>query len=304
MTFLVNHPILTFVVTIVLLWLSFVVGTVLRKRRSDMAEDERGDYGVLLAAILTLLGLIIAFTFSMAGTRYDQRKNLEEAEANAIGTEFVRADLLPTDAAEKVRGLLRSYLDQRILFYTDTGDQLREVNATTAKLQVELWEAVKTPAGTNRGAVDALTISGMNDVLNSQGYTQAAWWNRIPTGAWFLMWAIAICCNLMIGFYLRPQDPRGVRFIMPIVIAVAFVLIALRILIPPDGASSRSTPKISSALLTPFILTKHRRWSLQLYAPSGVAFSFPSYLQKQLKSWFMAKPPAWRTKTPLLRFCD
>ena len=226
MTFLVNHPILTFVVTVVVLWLSFLVGTVLRKRRSSMAEDERGDYGVLLAAMLTLLGLIIAFTFSMAGTRYDQRKNLEEAEANAIGTEFVRADLLPTDAAEKVRGLLRSYLDQRILFYTYTGDQLREVNATTAKLQVELWEAVKTPAGTNRGAVDALMISGMNDVLNSQGYTQAAWWNRIPMGAWFLMWAIAICCNLMIGFYLRPQDPRGVRFIMPIVIAVAFVLIA------------------------------------------------------------------------------
>jgi hypothetical protein len=233
MTFLVNHPILTFVVTVVVLWLSFLAGTVLRIRRSDMAEEERGDYGVLLAAMLTLLGLIIGFTFSMAGTRYDQRKNLEEEEANAIGTEYVRADLLPTDAAEKVRGLLRSYLDQCILFYTYRSDQLREVNATTAKLQAELWEAVKTPAAlgvglmdTNRGAVEALTVSGMNDVLNSQGYTQAAWWNRIPIGAWCLMWAIAICCNLMIGFYMRPKDPKSIRFIMPIIIAVAFLLIA------------------------------------------------------------------------------
>jgi hypothetical protein len=131
MTFLVNHPILTFVVTVLFLWLSFFGGTMLRKRRSDMAEEERRDYGVLLAATLTLLGLIIAFTFSMAGTRYDQRKNLEEEEANAIGTEYMRADLLPTDAAEKVRGLLRSYLDQRILFYTSSGDQLREINAIT-----------------------------------------------------------------------------------------------------------------------------------------------------------------------------
>jgi len=226
MTFLVNHPILTFVVTVVVLWLSFLLGTVLRKRRSGMAEEERGDYGVLLAAMLTLLGLIIGFTFSMAGTRYDQRKNLEEEEANAIGTEYVRAELLPADTAEKVRGLLRSYLDQRILFYTYSGDQLREVNATTAKLQAELWEAVKTPAGTNRGAVEALTVSGMNDVLNSQGYTQAAWWNRIPIGAWCLMWTIAICCNLMIGFYMRPNDPGSIRFIMPIVIGVAFFLIA------------------------------------------------------------------------------
>ena len=226
MAILVNHPILTFVVTVVVLWLSFLVGTALRKRRSDMAEEERGDYGVLLAAMLTLLGLIIGFTFSMAGTRYDQRKNLEEEEANAIGTEYVRADLLPNDAAEKVRGLLRSYLDQRILFYTSSGDQLREVNATTAKLQAELWEAVKIAADTNRSAVEALTVSGMNDVLNSQGYTQAAWWNRIPIGAWCLMWAIAICCNLMIGFYMRPKDPKSIRFIMPIVIAVAFLLIA------------------------------------------------------------------------------
>ncbi len=226
MTFLVDHPIVTFVVTVVVLWLSFLVGAVLRKRRSDMAEEERGDYGVLLAAMLTLLGLIIAFTFSMAGSRYDQRKNLEEEEANAIGTEYVRADLLPADAAERVRGLLRSYLDQRILFYTYRGDQLREVNATTAKLQAELWEAVKAPASTDRSSVEALTVSGMNDVLNSQGYTKAAWWNRIPLAAWGLLWAIAICCNLMIGFYMRPKDPKSIRFVMPIVIAVAFLLIA------------------------------------------------------------------------------
>jgi hypothetical protein len=226
MTLLVVHPILTFVVTVVVLWLSFQAGTLLRKRRSDMPEEERGDYGVLLAAMLTLLGLVIGFTFSMASTRYDQRKNLEEEEANAISTEYLRAELLPPDAAEKVRGLLRSYLDQRIWFYTYSGDQLREVNATTAKLQAELWEAVKTPADTNRGAVEALTVSGMNDVLNSQGYTQAAFWNRIPIGAWCLMWAIAICCNLMIGFYIRPNDPKGIRLIMPIVIAIAFFLIS------------------------------------------------------------------------------
>jgi hypothetical protein len=227
MAFLVDHPIVTFVVTVVLLWLSCLVGIALRRRRSDITEEERGDYGVLLAAMLTLLGLIIGFTFSMAGTRYDQRKNLEEEEANAIGTEYVRADLLPADAAEKVRGLLRSYLDQRVLFYTYTGDdQLREVNATTAKLQAELWEAVKASAATDRSSVEALAVSGMNDVLNSQGYTQAAWWNRIPLAAWGLMWALAICCNLMIGLYLRPKDPRSIRFVMPVVIAVALLLIA------------------------------------------------------------------------------
>jgi hypothetical protein len=226
MAFLVNHPILTFVVTIIILWLSSLLGVALRKHRFQLKEPERADYGVILAAILTLLGLIIGFTFSMASTRYDQRKNLEEEEANAIGTEYLRADLLPAADAQHLRALLRSYLDQRILFYTSRGEQLPQVNATTAKLQADLWDSVKTPAAADRTCVQALTIAGMNDVLNSQGYTQAAWWNRIPLAAWGLMWAIGICCNLMVGFYVSPDDHKGIRFILPIVTAVAFLLIS------------------------------------------------------------------------------
>ena len=57
------------------------------------------------------MGLLIGFTFSMAVSRYDQRKNHEEAEANAIGTEYVRADLLPIADAARARDLLRNYLD-------------------------------------------------------------------------------------------------------------------------------------------------------------------------------------------------
>jgi len=228
MHFLLNRPLLVFLITIVVLWVSAHVGAALRSRRMTMEEEERGDYGVILAAILTLLGLIIGFSFSMASTRYDQRKNLEEEEANAIGTEYVRADLLPAPAAEKVRALLRSYLEQRILFYTSPGgDSLSQITATTANLQAQLWGAVEVPAGADHTAVEALTVSGMNDVLNSQGYTQAAWWNRIPKAAWGLMWVIAICCNVMIGYYMRPSDRQGIRFfVMPIIIAVSFLLIA------------------------------------------------------------------------------
>jgi hypothetical protein len=68
-----------------------------------MAEDLREDFSVILSATLTLLGLLIGFSFSMAISRYDERKNYEEAEANAIGTEYVRADLLPAADAAKVR---------------------------------------------------------------------------------------------------------------------------------------------------------------------------------------------------------
>src|SRR5208282_5602357 len=133
---------------------------------------------LVLAASLTLLGLIIGFSFSMAVTRYDQRKNYEEAEANAIGTEYLRADLLPAANAAKVRVLLREYLDQRILFYQSRDERrLREIDVSTARLQTELWSAVQATAAAVPTPIVALAVAGMNDVLNSQGYTQAAWWN-------------------------------------------------------------------------------------------------------------------------------
>src|SRR5579862_6228753 len=113
-----DYPILVFLVSAVGLWLATWLGASVLRRRRALDEHSRSDYAALAGAILTLLGLIIGFTFSMAVSRYDLRKGYEEAEANAIGTEFVRADLLPAADAQKVRVLLTSYVDLRIRDYS------------------------------------------------------------------------------------------------------------------------------------------------------------------------------------------
>jgi hypothetical protein len=164
----------------------------------------------------------------MAVGRYDERKNLEEAEANAIGTEYVRADLLPSADATRVRNLLRSYIDQRLLFYTTVDvNTLEQINASTVRLQNDLWSAVRSAATAQPTPIAALAVSGMNDVLNSQGYTQAAWWNRIPSAAWFLMMIIAMTCNALVGYSAQQtaSTPRLI-FILPAIVAVSFYLIA------------------------------------------------------------------------------
>jgi len=223
-----NLPILVFLLSVLVLWLAARIGSQLRLKRRPMDDDEREDLGVIVAAALTLLGLIIGFTFSMAITRYDQRKNYEEEEANAIGTEYLRVRLLPPADAAKTQALLRAYLDQRILFYnTIYPSRLRQVNADTSKLQNDLWNAVQGPAEASPTPVVALAISGMNDVLNTQGYTQAAWWNRIPIAAWGLMVAIAICCNILIGYSSHRVETRASRhFVLPLIVAISFLLIA------------------------------------------------------------------------------
>jgi hypothetical protein len=225
---LTNYPLLVFVLSFLTQWISAWIGASFLRKQRKLEEGVREDFGVILAATLTLLGLIIGFSFSMAISRYDQRKNYEEAEANAIGTEYVRADLLPAVDATKVRALLVNYLDQRVLFYTTRDQQqLSQINAHTVRLQAELWSAVRTPATAQPTPVVALALSGMNDVLNSQGYTQAAWWNRIPKAAWGLMAAIAICCNLLVGYSVRGLKGESILLlVLPLVVSIAFFLIA------------------------------------------------------------------------------
>ncbi len=211
----------------IVLCASALIGASLRKRRG-LREDQREDFGVVQASTLTLLALIIGFRFSMAVSRYDLRKTYEEAEANAIGTEFVRAGLLPATDAAAVRAQRRKYLALRVLFYQTRHEQeLRQINADTSQLQAEMWSAVQVPAGERPTPVSALAFSGMNDVLNSQGYTQAAWWNRIPIAAWNLLIMVAICCDLLVGYGVGSTKTRAsLLLVMPLVVSVSFLLIA------------------------------------------------------------------------------
>ena len=210
------------------LWLATRLGGPMLRRLRKLAEGTREDLGTILAAALTLLGLLIGFSFSMAISHYDQRKNCEETEANAIGTAYVRADLLPAADATKLRALLREYLDQRVLFYTAREEQqLRRVNDRTAQLQTGLWSTVLAPAVSQPTAVVAMAVSGINDVLNAQGYAQAAWSNRIPLAAWSLMAAIAICCSALVGYGARNIKVESMLLpILPFIVSVSFFLIA------------------------------------------------------------------------------
>jgi len=229
MTMVFDYPLL------LLLPISFVgmlaataLGGWFAAHRETIADESREDFNVIQAATLTLLGLIIGFTFSMALNRYDQRKNLEEEEANAIGTAYLRADLLPEADAAKVRALLRDYAQLRMRYLiTRDGAELADVNAKTAKVQDALWAAVRAPANANPTPLTQLVVVSANDVINSQGYTQAAWWNRIPHGAWVLMFVMGLAANFLVGVGAkRPGAERKLLAVLPFVVACAFFLIA------------------------------------------------------------------------------
>jgi hypothetical protein len=223
---ILRQPYFLLVVTFFALWAAARIGLAFRRKHHAIADEDTEDFTFIVGATLTLLGLIIGFTFSMAVSRYDQRKNFEEQEANAIGTEYVRVDVLPPADAAKIRSLLKQYLDQRILYYVSRNETpLAGISATTMHLQNELWTAAITPAKAQPSPLTALVVAGMNDVLNAQGYAQAAWWNRIPAAAWILLVTISFFCNLLIGYGVRLKSDL-LFLILPVVLSISLFLIA------------------------------------------------------------------------------
>src|SRR5436190_10708035 len=166
-----DSPFIVFAAVLALQWLAAYAGDALRRHTRPLKkEGELEDFEIVRTASLTLLGLIIGCSFAMAVSRYDQRKNLEEAEANAIGTEYLRANLLPAEDASRVRELLKRYCDERISYYIDRDEsRLGQIDGDTAKLHAELWGVVERVAKAQPTPIVGLVVAGMNDVLNAQG---------------------------------------------------------------------------------------------------------------------------------------
>ncbi len=226
MLWLVDHPAAFFVVTLALFLASARLGVLTRTRIHKLTLADRAEFDLVRNAMFTLLGLMVGFAISMAVSRYDLRKSNEEAEANAIGTEYLRLDLMPPEISVAARTLLRAYANERLAFYQD-GDPDRQAknDAQTIETMNALWAAIAPEAKARQTPTTALVASGMNDVLNSQGYALAAWRNRLPIEVWMLLILVAASCNFLIGLGAERLSPLT-HAILPVTASLAFLLIA------------------------------------------------------------------------------
>lgn len=221
-------PLPAFIITFLLLSLAAWLGATRFQKLRAQAASLRQEFGVIQGATLTLLGLIIGFTFSMALDRYDERKGFESAEAAAIEIAYRRAELLPDADAARMQQLLLAYLDERIAFYRSNSlREIRQRDETAWSLQDQLWNTVKAAAKANPSPLTATVVTGTSDVFKTQGDTHASWMNRIPGTAWAMMLVIAFCATLLVGIGLRHGSGFSrMLTVLPLVIAIAFFLIA------------------------------------------------------------------------------
>jgi hypothetical protein len=177
--------------------------------------EENGEHydegsGVIEAAIFGLLGLLLAFSFAGGEQRLDERRNLIVAEANAIGSAYLRLDLLPDREQPEMRRLFRDYLDARLQVYEDLADYKASARAVgrVSQIQHEIWgravAASRLDASQNIGR---LLLPALNEMIDITTSREIALHTHLPV----LIFVLLICMALLSGVLAGYAMTRGKR---------------------------------------------------------------------------------------------
>ena len=205
------------VVTLLVLFLAMIlfieVGRRLRLRsQAKGAEVSAAGLGAVEGALFGLMGLVLAFTFSGAISRFDDRRKLIVEEANDIGTAYLRVDLLPSAAQPQLREIMRRYVDTRIETYRVLPDldAAMSLFAKANEIQKEIWQyavAATNDAANPRGSMVLLpALNAMFDIANTRFWATQA---HPPALIFALLGTLALVCSLLAGYGMGGGKDRN-----------------------------------------------------------------------------------------------
>lgn len=200
-------------------------GKYLRDRRGPQAKDDSDDT-FAMTSILGLLALLIGFTFSIALSRYDARRELVVKEANAIGTTWLRVQLLDEASRPRVEDILRRYVDARVAFGAARGadDEVARY-AQTAKLQTELWNAMVAATAPFKDTPRAsLVLSTTNDSIDLAAERFATRQAHIPNRILRMLAVFSLLAAGMVGYQRGTQRTATTLLFVLLTLAVTLVL--------------------------------------------------------------------------------
>jgi len=216
------------ILLLVLLVLSFRFGVWLRsKGRHD--EGRTDDEGYLLSAALALLGLLIAFTFSLALNRYDSRRMLVVNEANAIGTAWLRAGLADGEAGRSLQHGIAAYADIRLrLPHSANEAEAAKIERRSSQAQTRLWQQMKAALPKMQPPPVATTlVTAMNEMFDIASARKAERGAHIPSDVLAVLVLCAAMSAAIIGYVLGStgRAHRTVTSILFVLLTLALLLI-------------------------------------------------------------------------------
>jgi len=222
---------LIFLVSIGVLVLSTELGFLLGRRAAPKTSDDaRSQVGTIQGALLGLLALLLGFTFAMAMSRFEVRKQVLLDEANAIGTTFLRAQLLPEPQRQGIAEQLRRYVQVRLMLYeagTDAKKLEAAVDATT-RLQQQLWSTAAALGEKEPRAVTiGLFLQSLNEVIDLHAKRLTALENHVPEIILILLYFVALVATGLIGYGCGLGEVRNFLVTVAASILIAAVIIVI-----------------------------------------------------------------------------
>ncbi len=180
----------------------------LKRSANTLPSGISASEGVVFA----LLGLLIAFTFTGAATRFEARRHLIVEEANNIGTAYLRIDLLSAEDQPAIREMFKRYTEQRLKSYKDIRNaQMTESNrAATAQLQQNIWRAAIAAGKNPKASADAtkLLLPALNAMIDITTTRTVASRNHPPIVIYFLLFGLSLLSAILIGYGTSANTDR------------------------------------------------------------------------------------------------
>jgi hypothetical protein len=182
-----------------------------RQRERKEEEAARAGLGAVEGAVFALLGLLIAFTFSGAASRFDARRDLIVKEANAIGTAWLRLDLLPPNAQPELRECFRRYLDARLAAYQKLPD-MEAARAELSKanvLQGQIWNKSLAACRESPSTLNAQLIPALNEMFDIVTTRTMAARVHPPMLIFIMLAILALMSALLAGYAMAGGKTRS-----------------------------------------------------------------------------------------------
>ena len=198
----------------------------LRLNRDD--RESSGSIGSTVGATLGLLAFVLAFTFGVASSRYDARKQLVIDGANAIGTCYLRAEFLPDEQRDEARRLLRDWVALRVEPDSFGSDRVQATLSRAKEIQSELWGLVVAVGKVQGSPMTALFADSCNEVfdIHAERFTKGVL-TRIPGPLWIVLYVVSMVAMVSVGYQLGAEGSR--RWIGTAFLAVAFATVLVTI---------------------------------------------------------------------------
>lgn len=171
--------------------------------RDAASGAERSEVGAIDGAVFALLGLLIAFTFSGAADRFERRRTLIAHEANAIGTAYLRLDVLPPATQPALRESFRRYVDARLAIYRAIPDMaaVHEALRRAETLQDEIWrQAVSACQASPGWRPDPVVLPAINEMIDITTTRTVATQDHPPTVIYVMLVALALVASVLAGY--------------------------------------------------------------------------------------------------------